>query len=107
MAIAGYTDKLVMAMRAGQFDVDEIELEHNDHCITYLRNAILCAGDTTLEGQSQTPGFQDIPGTDGLGAVHVCKNVDEIMAWTNKREREDMGMLEGHDHSEMEHHHHS
>ncbi|KAH7402952.1 hypothetical protein BKA66DRAFT_578427 [Pyrenochaeta sp. MPI-SDFR-AT-0127] len=81
MHISSYIDELVMKIRNKDFNLNESEIGHNDHCFNYLRNALLCCGDTTLEGQSQALMFKDIPGTDGTGAVHVCRNYDEILSW--------------------------
>ncbi|KAF2851591.1 hypothetical protein T440DRAFT_447799 [Plenodomus tracheiphilus IPT5] len=81
MSISGFMDKLVMQIRQRDFTLSEGEVDHNDHCFNYLRNAIMCCGDTTLEGQSQAPMFKDTPATDGNGAVHICRNYDEIAAW--------------------------
>lgn len=44
----------------------------------------MCFGDTTLEGQTQTPGLENVPGTDGTGATHVCRNFEEIRAFADK-----------------------
>ncbi|CAA9961562.1 DUF3328 domain containing protein [Pyrenophora teres f. maculata] len=84
MHLSGYIDKLVMQIRNKDFELDEEAVWHNDHCFNYLRNALLCCGDTTLEGQAQTPELQGMAGTDGTGAVHVCRNFDEIMAFAEK-----------------------
>lgn len=56
--------------------------DHVDHCFQYLRQSLLCCGDTALEGQDPRT---DKPGTDGTGAVHVCKDFDGIMAWADSR----------------------
>jgi hypothetical protein len=55
----------------------------------YIRNALMCCGDTTLEGQSQAKMFEHIAGTDGTGAVHVCRNYDEISTWAEKQRTTD------------------
>ncbi|KAK3935492.1 hypothetical protein QBC46DRAFT_271600 [Diplogelasinospora grovesii] len=55
---------------------------HIDHCFCYLRQSILCCGDTALEGQDPNT---DTPATDGTGAVHLCKNYDHIIAWAEDR----------------------
>lgn len=81
MHMTSYMDKLILQIRNKDWKIDEHALEHNDHCINYLHNAILCCGDTTLEGQSQV----DTMGTDGTGAVHICRNYDEISAWAFAR----------------------
>lgn len=50
---------------------------HMGHCFEYLRQAIMCAGDTTLEGQATT--FPDgVDGSDGWDAMHVCKDYSQI-----------------------------
>ena len=84
MHISGVIDKLVIKLRNMDFSLDEGELGHNDHCFNYIRNALMCCGDTTLEGQAQTPELKDTAGTDGTGAVHFCRNYDEIVAWAEK-----------------------
>jgi hypothetical protein len=81
MHISASMDNLIMQIRRKDFVLDENVLLHNDHCFDYIRNAVMCFGDTTLEGQAQTPGLQDVPGTDGTGAIHVCRNFDEIRAY--------------------------
>ncbi|KAG9204307.1 hypothetical protein G6514_001381 [Epicoccum nigrum] len=77
-----YMDTLAMQIRAGNMTLDEHKLIHNDHCFNYLRNAIMCAADTTLEGQIVRPDHDpSVAGTDGTGAMHVCKNWDEVVRW--------------------------
>lgn len=85
MHMSFFIDKLTMKIRNRDFTLDEGELGHNDHCFNYLRNALMCCGDTTLEGQSQAEMFKDVAGTDGTGAVHVCRNYDEIFKWAEER----------------------
>jgi hypothetical protein len=85
MHISESIDKLVMQIRNKDFVLDEGTIGHNDHCFNYLRNALMCCGDTTLEGQSQAKMFEHIAGTDGTGAMHVCRNYEEISAWAEKR----------------------
>lgn len=84
MHLSGYIDKLVMQIRNKDLTVDEGAVWHNNHCINYLRNSLLCCGDTTLEGQAQTPELEGVAGTDGTGAVHICRNFDEIKAYAEK-----------------------
>ncbi len=55
---------------------------HVDHCFRYLRQSILCCGDTALEGQD--PDNHVLPATDGTGAVHVCKDYDAIRSWADE-----------------------
>jgi hypothetical protein len=85
MHISAYIDKLVMQIRNKDLTLDESAIGHNDHCFNYLRNALMCCGDTTLEGQSQAKMFENVSGTDGTGAVHVCRNYDEISAYAERK----------------------
>lgn len=50
---------------------------HLPHCFEYLRQNIMCCGDTALEGQ-QTTFPEGFVGSDGWDAKHVCKNYDAI-----------------------------
>ena len=47
---------------------------HHAHCFDLLRQALLCAGDTTVEGLTEYG--------EGWGAVHKCKDMSAIKAWT-------------------------
>ncbi|KAK2603873.1 hypothetical protein QQS21_003908 [Conoideocrella luteorostrata] len=64
--------------RNGNFD--EIPPEHLIHCWDYLRQSIMCAGDTSLEWVHplDSPPNQ----TSGWGFQHTCKNFDAIFEWT-------------------------
>lgn len=84
MHMTAYMDKLVMQIRNKEWTIDESRLAHNDHCFNYLLNALMCAADTTLEGQSQADMFKNVPGTDGTGAVHNCRNYDEVYKWAEQ-----------------------
>ncbi|KAH0596114.1 hypothetical protein MHUMG1_05975 [Metarhizium humberi] len=63
--------------RAGNFD--DIPPEHLIHCWDYLRQSIMCAGDTSLEWVHR---LDSPPGeTSGWGFQHTCKNFDAIFDW--------------------------
>ncbi|EGP91139.1 uncharacterized protein MYCGRDRAFT_89178 [Zymoseptoria tritici IPO323] len=51
--------------------------EHVYHCFDYLRQSLMCAGDTALEGAD--PASNGTTGTHGLGVTHVCKDWDALM----------------------------
>lgn len=75
--------------RAGK--IDETPPEHLVHCWDYLRQSIMCAGDTTLEWVSE---YSHPPNaTNGWGFQHTCKNFDAIYDWTEQhRSKEDVGI---------------
>ncbi|KAL6797258.1 hypothetical protein GGI42DRAFT_330393 [Trichoderma sp. SZMC 28013] len=59
---------------------------HVQHCFRYLRQSITCCGDTTLEGKIPN---SNIDGTDGTGAVHVCKDYEAIREWAEENRLDD------------------
>ncbi|KAJ4350292.1 uncharacterized protein N0V89_008913 [Didymosphaeria variabile] len=63
---------------------------HIDHCFDYIRQAIMCAGDVALEGAATTfPGDpitgEDLGGSDGWDAKHVCKDYSQVYEYLEKR----------------------
>lgn len=50
---------------------------HMSHCFEYLRQSIMCCGDTALEGQ-HTTFPKSVQGSDGWDAKHVCKDYDAV-----------------------------
>ncbi|KAK4184613.1 hypothetical protein QBC35DRAFT_505561 [Podospora australis] len=71
---------VVSAYESGRKDMlpqDGTGVWHLGHCFDYLRQSIMCCGDTALEGQHTTfpPEFV---GSDGWDAKHVCKDYDAI-----------------------------
>ncbi|KAL1591908.1 hypothetical protein SLS60_011500 [Paraconiothyrium brasiliense] len=63
---------------------------HINHCFEYIRQAIMCAGDVALEGAATTfPGDpvsgEDLGGSDGWDAKHVCKDFGQVYAYLEER----------------------
>ncbi|KAI0468293.1 hypothetical protein F4859DRAFT_517172 [Xylaria cf. heliscus] len=49
---------------------------HSAHCFDYLRQSIMCAADTNLEGETEAgPGW---------GSDHQCADYDAVLAWANE-----------------------
>ncbi|RDA89722.1 hypothetical protein CP533_6849 [Ophiocordyceps camponoti-saundersi (nom. inval.)] len=84
MTYAAYWDA-----RGGKFE--EIPPRHLIHCWDYLRQSIMCAGDTSLEWVSE---HQPLPNaTTGWGFQHTCKNFDAIYDWAERhRSKESVGI---------------
>ncbi|KFY79155.1 hypothetical protein V499_01814 [Pseudogymnoascus sp. VKM F-103] len=61
-------------------DVSENQAAENNlgHCFDYLRQAIMCTGDTTLETALVNADGDVIPGFDGWGDVHECRSYEAI-----------------------------
>lgn len=49
---------------------------HTSHCFNYIRQAILCGLDTTLEGEGRGVGV-----ADGSGQTHVCRDKSQSIEW--------------------------
>jgi hypothetical protein len=61
---------------AGTKLTDEVA-HHSAHCFDYLRQSIMCAADTNLEGETETgPGW---------GSDHVCVDYDAVLEWANEK----------------------
>jgi len=57
-------------------DLTQEIIHHSTHCYDYLRQSIMCAADTTLEGKSEVgPGW---------GSKHECKDYDAVVAWADE-----------------------
>ncbi|SMR50990.1 unnamed protein product [Zymoseptoria tritici ST99CH_1E4] len=73
------TRQSYFAARAG--NLDDLRPEHLSHCWDYLRQTIMCAGDTTLEWLGPPP--RDV-GSTGWGYQHQCKDYAAIYGWAEK-----------------------
>lgn len=49
---------------------------HLTHCTNYLRQSIMCCGDTTLEGKTEEG--------PGEGSQHECVDYDALLSWANE-----------------------
>ncbi|KAK4493736.1 hypothetical protein PRZ48_014921 [Zasmidium cellare] len=99
MIMHGFND---LALNQGSFAMDmagedgdegltregEDPVEHLSHCFDYLRQAIMCHGDTALEGRQTTFG-SDVGGSDGWNVQHVCKPWDRIHDWLEEHRIDD------------------
>jgi hypothetical protein len=56
--------------------------DHIAHCFDYLRQAIMCAADVTLEWGVQVPPGEQPSTINGWGIPHVCKDWDQAVDWT-------------------------
>ena len=69
-------------MQAFQTAIEGVNLtqeitHHSVHCFDYLRQSIMCAADTSLEGKTDAgPGW---------GSKHECTDYDALLAWANER----------------------
>lgn len=81
----------IMAMRQDTLDLlnqtayhpASVDMEHNNHCYEYIRQAILCHGDMTLEPAQVVDG-ERIHAVQGWGVSHQCRNFDIIKEFSEK-----------------------
>ncbi|KAN0108455.1 protein of unknown function (DUF3328) domain containing protein [Hyaloscypha variabilis] len=60
---------------------------HEYHCLDYIRQAVQCAGDTTLDYAGIVigdDGSQRRLGFSGEGSTHMCRDWDAISSWAIK-----------------------
>lgn len=65
-------------------DIDIIMGEglwHISHCFDFVRQALMCAADVTLEGPVEIQGTQVFAGWE---APHQCTKWDEVWSWAEK-----------------------
>jgi hypothetical protein len=60
----------------GGVQLTEKVAHHGAHCFEYLRQAIMCAADTTLEGETDAG--------PGEGSQHVCTDYEALLEWANE-----------------------
>jgi hypothetical protein len=60
----------------GGVELTQEVAHHSAHCFDYLRQSIMCAADTSLEGKTEAgPGW---------GSKHQCTDYDALLAWANE-----------------------
>ncbi|KAF2832425.1 hypothetical protein CC86DRAFT_279810 [Ophiobolus disseminans] len=73
----------VVAVYSGMTSGHELEEDHHwhmIHCFDYMRQAIMCSADMSLEGLETT--FPDHNGgSDGWDSKHVCKDPKAVRGW--------------------------
>ncbi|KAK5115945.1 hypothetical protein LTR62_000401 [Meristemomyces frigidus] len=72
--------KMDMEADEGLTREGEDPADHLSHCFDYLRQTILCHGDTALEGLQTTFG-PEVGGSDGWNTQHVCRRYEEVYQW--------------------------
>ncbi|KAK1753588.1 hypothetical protein QBC47DRAFT_430365 [Echria macrotheca] len=73
----GENDKEYLAFALSQ---DHMRDEHIYHCVDYIRQSIICCGDTTLE-KARTVDGKLAAGVDGWDVKHQCRDFDAILEY--------------------------
>lgn len=65
--------------------------EHVRHCFNLLRQAVLCASDTTLDPLDVIKAGRKVAtGADGVGTTHVCRDWTKVYDFVWKNQRSDV-----------------
>jgi hypothetical protein len=58
------------------FDGGELlkDISHVNHCFDYIRQAIMCAGDMSIEAAAVLKSENEKPHINGMGNAHECKS---------------------------------
>jgi hypothetical protein len=56
---------------------------HRDHCLDYIRQALMCHADATFEPLTSV-------GINGMGATHQCRDFDKIFSWAYEHRSDKM-----------------
>lgn len=60
---------------------------HMAHCVDYIRQALMCSGDMSLEPVNRVTGNDGELGdivVSGMEATHTCRNWDVVFGFANK-----------------------
>ena len=71
---------------------DGVEPEHVEHCFEYLRQAVLCSGDLTVEPANPIPGITPI---SGWNVTHQCFDYEFLREYIAEQEHRYRLSLEG------------
>jgi hypothetical protein len=67
--------------------------EHWNHCFDYLRQALMCAADVTLE-KLKMDGNTQLESVDGWGTTHMCRDYQEVYRWAAAHRVTDEGGID-------------
>lgn len=65
--------------------MNKFEHQHIDHCLEYLRQSIMCAGDTTLEKVLVDESGEFKADIDGWGTLHKCRSWNMLFKFAERR----------------------
>ncbi|KAL7937843.1 hypothetical protein V8C35DRAFT_293788 [Trichoderma chlorosporum] len=75
------------------FRTNDFDDHHMNHCFEYLRQTIMCAGDTTLEKVVVDENGVSQPDIDGWGTIHECKSWNMLYEFAESRRVKVIGDL--------------
>ncbi|KZT66133.1 hypothetical protein DAEQUDRAFT_696094 [Daedalea quercina L-15889] len=63
---------------------------HSGKCLNYIRQAVLCGSDTTIDAMDAKDENGNVVGTDGVGSTHVCRDWSRVYEYVKENQK---GML--------------
>ncbi|KAH9830019.1 uncharacterized protein C8Q71DRAFT_799565 [Rhodofomes roseus] len=57
-------------------------------CLNYLRQAVLCASDITIDAMDTKDDDGNLIGTDGVGSTHVCRDWSRVYEYVTENQKE-------------------
>ncbi|KAK3356665.1 hypothetical protein B0T25DRAFT_453277, partial [Lasiosphaeria hispida] len=68
---------------------------HWDHCFDYVRQALMCAADVTLENlETRADGKTLLASVDGWGTTHMCRDYQGVVEWAAAHRATDDGGID-------------
>jgi hypothetical protein len=89
------TRKAFSAALTHPHNISDFEIGHTFHCIEYLRQAIRCAADPTLDPTTYHAERESHSST-GWNGTHVCRDYDALFAWAEDHRYNDAGEHDSH-----------
>lgn len=76
--------------RNGTLELDEHKEFHITHCLSYIRQSVLCNLDVTMEParEAVTDKGEHVHAAYGTGVEHECRDWTQVKEWMNKNHEE-------------------
>jgi len=65
------------------FETKKLDNEHLGHCLDYLRQGVMCAGDMTLEPLLRL-GTEEVQVVNGWGVEHRCRSFESMKGFAER-----------------------
>ena len=60
---------------------------HSGVCLNYMRQAVLCGSDTTIDAMDAVDENGNVVGTDGVGSTHVCRDWSRVYEFVAENQK--------------------
>ncbi|CAK7199202.1 hypothetical protein SEUCBS139899_001875 [Sporothrix eucalyptigena] len=83
--------RIYTALRLGQMPSPDLPADYHSHylhCIDYLRQATMCAGDVAVEAHEPSDSSDNGPLDGGWSGHHVCKDYGQVKSYLESQIRD-------------------